>query len=184
MTQDDDSPFLLVPARIHEAEGEGRRAFGWFHAQRHPGPVFWVRPAHDRALPLPVGLPPGLAERLHLLSARSETDLLWTVEETLRAAPSGFVLAEPQKPLSLTAGRRLQLAAEAGRTTGLMLVAAGAGSSAAESRWQCAPLPAPPGCGACHRWSLVKNKRGLTGAWLVEWDPAMAAPRLLEAAPG
>jgi protein ImuA len=85
------------------------------------------------------GLPEGVGERLHLIRPANETDLLWAAEEALRSEGVGLVIAEPEKPLSLIAGRRLQLAAEAGRTTGLMLIREGQGSNAAETRWHCAP---------------------------------------------
>ncbi|MDN5567873.1 MAG: hypothetical protein L0G27_03835 [Paracoccus sp. (in: a-proteobacteria)] len=177
MPLSDPDPFQLVPARIHEVEGAGRHAFAIFQAARHVGPVFWVRPSRDAGTFLPAGLPDGLAPRLYQVRARSEVDLLWAVEETLRAPLTGFVLAEPQRPLSLTAGRRLQLAAEAGRTTGLMLIGNGAGSNATESRWQCAPVGIA-GCDApTHHWTLIKNKRGLLGDWMVEWGPLDANPR-------
>ena len=64
------------------------------------------------------GLPEGVGARLHLIRPEGEVDLLWCVEEALRSAPIALVIAEPEKPLSLTAGRRLQLAAEAGRKGG------------------------------------------------------------------
>ena len=110
-------PFTLLHPRVHEAEGRGRRAFALFQAARHEGPVMWILPAHAPELPMLRGLPQGVGERLHLIRPTGETDLLWCIEETLRASPVGLVIAEPQKPLSLTAGRRFQLAAEAGRTT-------------------------------------------------------------------
>ena len=171
MLPPDQTPFQLAPARIHEVEGAGRHAFAIFQAARHAGPVFWVRPARDQGGFLPAALPEGLAARLYQVRARSEVDLLWAVEETLRAPLTGFVLAEPDRPLSLTAGRRLQLAAEAGRTTGLMMIGAGAGSNATESRWHCNPVAGTGGDMASHRWALTKNKRGQTGAWQVVWDP-------------
>lgn len=169
-----DDPLALAPARMHEAEGRGRRAFALFQAARHPGPLFWVLPAHVPELPLPAGLPEGVAERLHLLRPTSEVDLLWSVEEALRARPVGLVIAEPQKPLSLTAGRRLQLAAEAGGTTGLMLIHDGAGCNAAETRWHCEAMAGPPDS-TLHRWSLNKNKKGTLGAWILNWNGATAA---------
>ena len=107
---------------------------------------------------MPGSLPDGVAERLHLVEARSETDLLWTAEEALRARPVSLVIATPEKPISLTAGRRLQLAAEAGGTTGLMLIQEGRGSNAAETRWKCDPLPSPPNS-TRHRWAHIKNKK-------------------------
>ena len=41
----------------------------------------------------------GLSDRLHLVRARGETDLLWATEEALRSAEVAMVLAEPEKPL-------------------------------------------------------------------------------------
>lgn len=166
--------FSLLPARVHEAEGRGRRAFAVFQALRHAGPVVWIIPSHLPDLPMLRGLPPGLGERLHLLRPVGETDLLWCIEECLRAAPVGLVLAEPEKPLSLTAGRRLQLAAEAGRTTGLMLIRQDAGSNATETRWACEPAPGPADS-TRHHWQITKNKSGTCRSWVVNWNGASAA---------
>ncbi|MBK4218059.1 hypothetical protein JJJ17_19190 [Paracoccus caeni] len=162
--------FRLVPNRMHEAEGAGRRGFAVWQALRHAeAPVFWVMPAYQPDLPLLWGIPSALGQRLHLVLVRSETDLLWSVEEVLRAGSAGLVIAEPEKPMSLTAGRRLQLAAERGHTTALMLIRDGAGSNACETRWHCAPRPSD-GRVAWHEWRLLKNKRGAGGCWTVAWD--------------
>lgn len=168
-------PFDLHPRRVHEAEGRGRRAFALFQAARHPGPLVWIVPSHAPELPMLRGLPRGVGERLHLLRPTGETDLLWCVEEALRAAPVGLVIAEPSSPLSLTAGRRLQLAAEAGRTTGLMLIQQGAGSNATETRWACEPLASTAADSTLLRWSTNKNKKGTLGDWVVNWNGASAA---------
>ena len=165
-------PFELRPHRVHEAEGRGRRSFALFQAVRHPGPLVWITPAHSPELPMLRGLPKGVGERLHLLRPSGETDLLWCVEEALRAVPVSLVIAEPEKPLSLTAGRRLQLAAEAGRTTGLLLIREGAGSNATESRWHCAPLASSSPDSTLHHWTLNKNKRGTLGFWNLNWHGA------------
>lgn len=132
MQPDPADPFALRPARVHEAEGRGRRAFALFQAARHPGPLVWVLPEHIAEQPMSPSLPEGVGARLHLLRPKGETDLLWCIEESLRAAPISLIIAEPQKPVSPTAGRRLQLAAEAGGTTSLVLIRDGAGSNAAE----------------------------------------------------
>lgn len=170
-----DDPFTLARKRMHEAEGRGRRAFALFQAARHGGPVVWVLPAHAPDMPMLRGLPQGVGERLHLLRPTGEADLLWCVEEALRAAPVGLVIAEPEKPLSLIAGRRLQLAAEAGRTSGLMLIHKDAGSNATETRWSCEPLPATAADSTLHRWARIKNKKGTLGNWTVNWNGATAA---------
>ena len=179
----------LAPARVHEAGGPGRRSFALFQAARSSGPVVWILPAHaPETLMLP-GLPQGLGERLMILRPGSETDLLWSAEEVLRAKPVALMVAEPGKMLSLTAGRRLQLAAEAGNTVGLMLIGEGQGSNAAETRWFCTPLAAPDkhgpsddrirdegrGDSTLQAWSLNKNKKGTTGNLVLNWNGASSA---------
>lgn len=174
--------FALLPRRVHEAEGRGRRTFALYQATRHSGPLVWILPAHASELPMLRGLPEGVGERLHLLRPSSEADLLWCVEEALRSAPIALVIAEPEKPLSLTAGRRLQLAAEAGRTTGLMLIREDAGSNATETRWHCAPMAGAKPDSTLHRWSLTKNKRGTLGDWTLDWNVASALVHLVSEA--
>lgn len=175
-------PFTLRPARVHEAGGRGRRAFALFQAVRHPGPLIWIAPAHVPELPMLRGLPQGVGERLHLLRPVGETDLLWCIEEALRAAPVGLVIAEPEKPLSLTAGRRLQLAAEVGRSTGLLLIREDAGSNATETRWHCEPMASPAPDSTLHLWTLNKNKRGTLGNWVLNWHGTSAAFHLVSKA--
>ena len=75
----------------------------------------------------------------------------------------------------LTAGRRFQLAAEAGRTTGLMLIQTDAGSNATESRWACEPQASPEADSTLQHWLLKKNKRGTPGDWVVNWNAATTA---------
>lgn len=173
------TPDTLAPARVHEAQGPGRRAFALFQAMRHPGPLVWILPAHAPETPMLPGLPPGVGARLMLIRPAGEADLLWATEESLRSPAPALVIAEPERPLSLTAGRRLQLAAEAGRTTGLMLIREGQGSNAAETRWHCAPLA---GDSTLHRWSCIKNKKGTMADWTLDWHGATAAFDLVSAA--
>lgn len=168
-------PFDLRKSRVHEAEGRGRRAFALLQAARHPGPLVWILPGHVPEVPMLRGLPQGVGDRLHLLRPASEVDLLWCMEESLRAAPVGLVIAEPEKPLSLTAGRRLQLAAEKGRTTGLVLIRQDAGSPATETRWHCEAMAGPVADSTLHDWTLTKNKKGTSGHWVVNWDGTSAA---------
>lgn len=168
-------PLALVAARVHEAQGRGRRSFALFQAARLPGVVVWILPAHIPELPFLGALPAGTNERLHLFRASGETDLLWAVEEALRASSVSLVIAEPQQSLSLTAGRRLQLAAETGQTRGLMLIREAAGSNAAESRWNCEATPSPSRDSTLHRWSLNKNKKGTLGSWVLNWNGTSSA---------
>lgn len=64
----------------------------------------------------------------------------------------GLTIAGPEKPLSLTAGRRMQPAAETRGSAGLMLIHEGTGSNAAETRWDCAPMPGTAADSTLHRW--------------------------------
>ncbi len=167
--------FTLHKGRMHEAEGRGRRTFALFQALRHLGPLVWILPSHAPEMPMLRGLPRGVGERLHLLRPAGEADLLWCVEEALRTVPVSLVVAEPEKPLSLTAGRRLQLAAEAGGTTGLILIRQDAGCNATETRWACEPLASTGADSTLHHWILTKNKKGTFGSWMVNWNGASAA---------
>lgn len=156
----------LRPARVHEVTGPGAVAFALCQAAGLKGPVLWLTPDHWPEALFPAGvarlLPPG---RLITATAPSEVELLWAAEEGLRSGAVGLVVARLERPLGLTAGRRLQLAAESGRVTGLMIVREGAGSPAAETRWTCTPEAAEDSTRM--RWSRIKNKRGTCGEWQV-----------------
>ena len=164
------APPKLTPFRVHEVGGAGAHAFAFAMARMAIGPVICICPAHetDRVLPTGVArfLPPA---RLMAVQAVGEADLLWATEEALRSGAVGFVIAAPQKPLSLTAGRRLQLAAEAGRCTGLLMIRDGMGSNAAQTRWHCVPEWGAQDS-TLQRWSLIKNKEGTFGDWCVGWN--------------
>jgi protein ImuA len=115
------------------------------------GPVLWCLRQPDLHGPgLPAhGLDPA---RLVLVTVRREDEILWAVEEALRAgAQAGLaaVVAEIGR-LPMVAGRRLQLAAEHSGVTALLLrrwrsgaeAAAERGRpSAALTRWRIAALP-------------------------------------------
>lgn len=165
----------LTPFRVHEAGGAGAHAFAFAMARAAVGPVVYICPAHetDRLLPSGIArlLPPA---RLMMVQAVGEADLLWATEEALRSGAVGFVIAAPQKPLSLTAGRRLQLAAEAGRCTGLLMIRGGMGSNAAQTRWHCVPEWGAQDS-TLQRWSLIKNKEGTLGDWCVGWNEKAGA---------
>ena len=179
-----DDPLSLVSARVHEAEGLGRRSFAIFQAARQSGPLVWILPAYAAQMPFLPGLPEGVGQRLHVVRPTSEIDLLWSVEEALRSKGVGLVIAEPEKSLSLTAGRRLQLAAEAGQTTGLMLIREGQGNNATETRWYCKPVPGEQrdsNDSTAHHWKLNKNKKGILTNWIVHWNGKTAAIHMVSA---
>lgn len=129
-----------------------------------------------------LGLPP---ERLILLDARHPADVLWAMEEGLRCRGLAAVVGEGVE-VSMTASRRLQLAAEAGEGLGLLLPPPGKISpSVALTRWQVKAAPGrfdPAGLGRS-RWEVALLRcrgGGGQGAWLVEFDDA--ALRLVLAA--
>jgi protein ImuA len=109
-------------------------------------PVLWCQPDLDLYAPglTACGLDPA---RLILITARRPADRLWALEESLRCKALAAALVELDD-LDLTAGRRLQLAAEAGGVTGFVLRPAGLRSAAASvaiTRWKVTAAPAGHG---------------------------------------
>lgn len=144
-------------------------------------PVLWCGRRLDLYGPgLAAFLDPG---RLILAEPAKPADLLWAMEEGLRCPGLTAVVGELDR-LNLTAGRRLQLAAEAGATTGLVLRRADAretgegGASAATTRWRIAAAPSSAGPvprslgSACWRVELLRCRGGRPGDWMVEWHDA------------
>src|SRR6185312_15626264 len=95
-------------------------------------PVLWCLHAADLYAP---GLAAhGLApERLLLARCRGDEEVLWAMEEGLRSAALAAVLGEVGA-LTPTAGRRLQLAAEASGATALVLRRWRSGTAAERQR--------------------------------------------------
>lgn len=161
--------------RSHEATGPGAPAFAAILCGMGKAALWLVEDWRGEALN-PQGLAPFCdPDRLIVVHASGQTEMLAAMEEALRSGAVDTVVAELSRPLGLTEGRRLQLAAEAGRSLGLCLIAEGAGSNAAETRWHCAPVfdPAADPEGAdstLQDWTLKKNKSGTLGAWRVRWD--------------
>jgi len=128
-------------------------------AAARAAPVVWIvrgRDLHAAGLTT-YGLTP---DRLIAVRAVREADALWAMEEALRCKRLAAVLGEVGG-LTLTACRRLQLAAEAGGVAGLLLrlgEVRTADPSAAATRWRVAAAPsaaAPdePGVGT-PRWQV------------------------------
>lgn len=113
-------------------------------------PLIWSDPHHEL-------YPPALAhhgiplEQVYLLHP-SSLDQAWAVAECLRCKGVGAVVAAMDR-LTRVEARRLQLAAEAGGTTGIFLRPAGAaaGVYAAATRWLVRPAP---GQRTVQRWSI------------------------------
>jgi len=99
-------------------------------------PVLWCQPEFDLYAPglAALGLDPA---RLIVITARRPADRLWAMEEGLRCQALAAAVIELDD-LDITAGRRLQLAAEASGVTGFVLHPDGlrtAAASVAVTRW-------------------------------------------------
>ena len=116
-------------------------------------------------------------ERVIFIDVKKERDLLWMIEEGLRCQALSAVVGQVQE-IGLTASRRLQLACEQSRVTGLLhrVSPRSMNPVAAVCRWQISPLPAKdqdglPGVGHPH-WNvqLLKIRNGKPGNWQVKWQ--------------
>lgn len=180
----------LARGALHEVAGTGAdiqhgAAAAMFAAgilARIEGKVLWVLEQHDL-------FAPGLAAAgLHpdrvIYAQAGRRDALLVMEDGLRHRGLAGVVAELSERVSLSASRRLQLAAEATGVTALLLRRPGkgeaglVGANAATTRWRIAaqpsdpPIPeAPdvPGLGRAHwRLDLLRSRGGRTGSWIVE----------------
>lgn len=182
MSADLFSSFPLRKARVHEALGAAATSFAAVTAAQADAGLLWVREGWRDEMPNPVGLS-RFFDPSTLLVAQVKTQIegLAVMEEGLRDGALPLVVIELSQPLGLTPGRRLQLAAQAGQSTGLCLISDGMGSNAAETRWHCAPV-FDPDDSTLQRWDLIKNKSGTLGAWHVRWDTASRRLRMVSPA--
>ena len=173
MSQERLTAFPLRHARVHEVCGPSALTFATIAAALSGDLVLWVRASHYRDTVYPPGLAPFLdPSRILLAWAETHKDSLAVAEEALRSGALSFVVIEIGQPLDLREGRRLQLAAKAGGTTGLCIIPQGMGSNAAETRWHAAPVFDPHSeDSTLMRWEIIKNKTGTLEAWNVRWDP-------------
>ncbi|MBL8831172.1 MAG: hypothetical protein JNL71_02165 [Rhodospirillales bacterium] len=134
------------------------------------GPVLWIarRPELSAAGLAALGLEPA---RLLIVNAPRRADALWAFEEALRTPALAGAVAEIDD-VDLTQSRRLQLAAEMGGTTALLLRPPGELdlASAARTRWRVAALPAPAHDGEARRWrlTLARAQGGTPGEWHID----------------
>lgn len=170
--------FPLRSARVHEVCGSGALGFAAIYAAQLQGPVLWIREAWRADGINPVGLAPFLdPSRVLLALAKDQVEALAVMEEALRDGSMTSVVIDLDKPLDLTAGRRLQLAAKTGSTTGLCIISESMGSNAAETRWRCDPIfDSEVADSTLMRWSLIKNKSGTLCSWYVRWSPYKSDP--------
>lgn len=169
----------LALGALHEIAGGGNGAvdgaaaalFGAGIAARTKGKVLWCITRSDLFAPAvaQAGLAP---DRVIYVEAGDDTTVLACMEEGLRHGGLGAVVAEVAR-LTMTASRRLQLAAEGTNTIGIALRrwrrqtdATDFGQpTAATTRWRVSVLPSTslpvPGVGR-HRWlvELIRARAG------------------------
>lgn len=126
--------------RVHELCGPARRLFALMCAGQTQGPVLWIRPAWTPDKIAAEGIVPHLNPgRIVFVDVIRGDDILWCMEEALRAGAAPLVVAEMAEPPALTPVRRLHLAAEKTRVLPLLLSTADGGAQGVESRWHMAP---------------------------------------------
>ncbi|MEM9432855.1 MAG: hypothetical protein AAGA12_02955 [Pseudomonadota bacterium] len=148
-------------ARCHEACGPARHSFAFLIAQQCQGPILWIRaswlPERLNAAAVLNWIDPG---RLIIVEAARAEDILWSMEEALRAGAVPLVVADLPGPPALTPVRRLHLAAEAGAgqgrgaPLGLILTPGQGGAPGIETRWQITPDHAL----RQDRWHLTRSR--------------------------
>ena len=176
MQSDFSNTFPLRSGRVHEVCGPASAGFSAISVGYENSSVLWIHEKWRAETVNPVGLN-GFFDPSKLLFAhvKDHAEGLAVMEEALRDGVISCVIFELHKPLSLTAGRRLQLAAKEGDTTGICIIQEDMGSNAAETRWHCAPVFASDesdGDSTHQIWKLKKNKSGTLGTWYVQWDQA------------
>ncbi|GAJ29326.1 ImuA family protein [Acidomonas methanolica] len=187
----------LALSALHEVAGGGNDAlntaaaarFAAGIAARTKGQVLWIVSTPDLFAPAlqQAGLP---ASRVLFVEAGSDRDVLACFEEGLRHPGLGAVVAEVGR-LTMTASRRLQLAAESGGGIGLALRrwrrqtdAADFGQpTASTTRWRVSLLPSVPlpvaGVGES-RWllELIRTRSGESADFEVETRDGQAELRI------
>jgi protein ImuA len=177
---------------LHEAAGDAATLFIAGVLARLRGPVLWVLEQPDLFAPGLAGV--GLApDRVIYAEAGRPDAVLLAMEEGLRHPGLAGVVGEVSGRLTLTASRRLQLAAETSGVPGFVLRRGFrpqflAEPNAAVTRWRLTALPslppfpdAPdvPGLGRA-RWrlELARYRGGESASWIVEACDAKGRLRL------
>lgn len=188
----ESSPISMPYTRVNELCGPSRRTLALMLASRTQGPILWIRPSWKPERLNPQGVVnfvnPG---RIISVEAKRSDDILWSMEEALRAGCCPTVIAECDTPPPLTPVRRLHLAAERGTTLGnhpiisLLLTPGDGGAQGIETRWHMTPQHETHHA----RWLLERRRARMTPptAWMLDWHNhsvalAQPAPNLCVAA--
>ncbi len=139
-------------------------------------PRFWFT---ERGRPYAYGLRAlGIAaERLLVVTPRTEAEALWAMEEVLRSAAASLAVGAVETA-SLVATRRLDLIARGSSTAAaLVRVTPQNNLSAARQRWRLSPAPSGPHpfdakASGAPRWRAVleRSRNGAQGEALLEYD--------------
>jgi protein ImuA len=125
-----------------------------------------------------MGLP---RHRFVTVTLKRPMDALWVAEEALKSGAVAVVITDADaKHISLTATRRLSLAAQAGKAAGLMVFTTPqSGATTSHTRWIASASRSQPPPYDFHApgkssWNLelVRARGGRPGAWVVEWQNA------------
>lgn len=170
----------VFPASAVDA---GAVSFALSHIVRTAASVLWVQ---DRMSQREAGVPymPAIPDRRVIrVSVSRPIDVLWTLEEGLRAkslcAVIGEIWGDPSV-LNFTASKRLAFRAEANETPcWLIRRAAHPNLSAARNRWRVASLPSfphphDPQAPGEPRWraELFRSRHMKPGEWVAHYDRA------------
>jgi protein ImuA len=171
--------FALALAVRRLADGRERRPILWCRLeteQREYGHCF----GHGVA---GLGVP---RSRFLTLSLKRPTALLWTLEEALKSGCLSVVLGDVAVQYAdLTATRRLALAGQTGKTSGLIVLTRNhMNSTASFSRWCIATSRSPPATSdprapGVPAWqvALTRIRGGRPGEWFLNWQKDHAPSR-------
>lgn len=193
-------PWGGLPSGLHDIAAPftdaGGAGFAATLLARRPGAVLWCRlrrRTSEEGAPYGLGLavlglPPA---KLILVEAEKPIEILWAMEEGLRARGLAAVLGEGAHP-DLTASRRLQLAAETAQNMALLISSESSGEKkssgalAAMTRWHVTSLPSAAEAGGPGRprWKIELRRcrgGGRPQDWMVEWNDTALSLSLVPA---
>ncbi len=153
----------LRVGRVHELTGASADVLALLSAAKGNAPIIWIALGRDIQPLCASGLSAFITlESLIIIEAVSRAELLWACDAALRAEGGFTVIADLPDALSLKESRRLQLAAEQGGGIGLLILRGPSNTSAAQTRWQCEPVPTDE---PSWHFECQKGKSGETGLW-------------------